>query len=452
MLNDTPKAGGTERGRTGSAGSIARTEPAPGPKEAPIATSDAPGGSVPYDVERIRNDFPIFREKPYGKPLVYLDNAATTQKPHAVIERIARYYSTENANIHRGVHYLSQIATGEYEAARERVRAFLGAAEAKEIVFVRGTTEAVNLVAQTFGRANIGAGDEVLITHLEHHSNIVPWQILCGQTGATLKIAPIDDRGEIILEEYEKLLGPRTKLVGVAHVSNSLGTINPVGRMIAMAHEHGASVLVDGAQAAAHTPIDVQGLDCEFYAISGHKMFGPTGIGALYGKRALLETMSPYQGGGDMIASVTFEKTTYNRLPHKFEAGTPNIAGAIGLGAAIDYLNAIGLGPIAAHEDQLLRYATERVSTEVPGIRLIGTAPRKACILSFTIGDIHAHDVGTILDQEGVAIRAGHHCTQPVMDRFGVPATVRASFAMYNTREDADRLVAALHKVREIFG
>jgi cysteine desulfurase/selenocysteine lyase len=404
-----------------------------------------------YDVEAVRRDFPILKQQVHGKPLAYLDNAATTHKPQAVIDAVSGYYARSNANIHRGVHFLSEQATAEYEAVRDKARAIVGAADRSEIIFLRGTTEAVNLVAQAYGRSNLGPGDEILITTMEHHSNIVPWQILCEQTGATLCVAPINDDGEVILEEYERLLQARTRIVGVTHISNALGTINPVREMIAMARRHGATVLVDGAQATAHTRVDVGALDCDFYTVSGHKMLGPTGIGFLYGRREILETMSPYQGGGDMIASVSFEKTTYNRLPHKFEAGTPHIAGVSGLGAAIDYLQEIGLEQVAAHEADLLDYATQKIAA-IPGVRLVGTAQRKAAIVSFTLDQVHPHDVGTILDREGVAVRAGHHCAQPVMERFGVPATVRASFALYNTREEVDALERAILKVKEFFG
>ncbi len=415
-------------------------------KTATGALSALPG----LDIERIRQDFPILREKIHGKPLVYLDNAATTQKPQVVIDRVARYYERENANIHRGVHLLAERATEEYEAARKTAQAFLNAARTEEVIFVRGATEAINLVAQTYGRAHVGAGDEVLITGMEHHSNIVPWQILCEEKKGKLRVAPINDRGELVLEEFERLLEPRTKLVAVTHVSNALGTINPVRRMIEMAHARNIPVLVDGAQAAPHLKVDVQALDCDFYAFSGHKVYGPTGIGVLYGRSALLEAMPPYQGGGDMISSVTYEKTIYNKLPYKFEAGTPDIAGVIGLGAALEYVKNLGIDKIAAHEDELLEYATRAISA-IPDVRLIGTAKEKAGVLSFVLGDIHAHDVGTILDQEGIAIRTGHHCSQPVMQRFGVPATARASFGLYNTREEVDALARGIRKVREVF-
>jgi cysteine desulfurase/selenocysteine lyase len=403
------------------------------------------------DVEKIRAQFPILKQRVHGKPLVYLDNAATSQKPQIVLDRIARYYEEENANIHRGVHYLSERATADYEAARSTVQGFLHAARSSEIIFVRGTTEGINLVAQTYGRANVSAGDEVLITAIEHHSNIVPWQMLCGEKQARLRVAPINDRGEVLLDEFEKLLTPRTKIAAITHVSNALGTVNPVKQMVEMAHRRNIPVLVDGAQAVPHIPVDVQALDCDFYAFSGHKVYGPTGIGVLYGKAALLEAMPPYQGGGDMISSVTFEKTTYNKLPYKFEAGTPDIAGVIGLGAALEYTQGIGLDAIAEHEHDLLEYATTKIGA-IPGVRLIGTAAQKAGVLSFLLNDIHPHDVGTILDQEGIAIRTGHHCSQPVMDRFGIPATARASFAVYNTRADIDALAKGIERVREVLG
>jgi len=407
----------------------------------------APGN---LDVERVRADFPILGQEIYGKPLVYLDSAATSQKPRAVIDAIAKYYLRDNANVHRGVHLLSERATQAYEGARGKVQRFINAAHDHEIVFVRGTTEAINLVAQTYGRRRVQAGDEILITEMEHHSNIVPWQILCEEKGAVLRVAPIDDEGQLVLGELERLIGPRTRLLSLAHVSNALGTINPVRRIVEMAHQRHVPVLVDGAQAAPHLALDMQALGCDFYAFSGHKLFGPTGIGVLYGKSELLDEMPPYQGGGDMISSVTFEKTTYNRLPYKFEAGTPDIAGAIGLGAAIDYVSALGLSAIAAHEHDLLAYGTEALR-RVPGLRLIGTAKEKASVLSFCLGDLHPHDVGTVLDREGIAIRTGHHCAQPLMRRLGLAATVRASLAPYNRREDIDALVSGLHKVMEVF-
>jgi cysteine desulfurase/selenocysteine lyase len=403
------------------------------------------------DAEQLRKDFPILQQEVHGRPLVYLDNAATTQKPRVVIDALRSYYETDNANVHRGVHQLSERATEAYEEARRRVRAFLNAAHEREIVFVRGTTEGINLVAQTFGRRTVRAGDEILITALEHHSNIVPWQMLCEEQGATLRVVPIDDAGQVDQDAFRRLLGERTRLVAIAHVSNALGTVLPVKAMIEAAHRQGAAVLIDGAQAAPHVPVDVQALDCDFYAFSGHKVYGPTGIGALYGKAERLERMPPYQGGGDMIKSVTFEKTTYNDVPYKFEAGTPNIAGAIGLGVAVEYLRSLGLDRVAAHEHELLSYATGPLA-RIPGVRLIGTAREKAAVLSFLVEGIHAHDVGTILDRQGVAVRTGHHCAMPVMARFGVAATTRASLALYNTRADIDALVAALAKVREIFG
>ena len=403
-----------------------------------------------FDVEKVRHDFPILREKVRGRTLVYLDNAATSQKPQVVIDAISRHYERGNANIHRGVHFLSEHATEEHEAARATVQSFLNAEEASEIIFVRGATEAINLVAQTYGRTQVGPGDEVLITAMEHHSNIVPWQILCEQKGGRLRVVPINESGELLLEEFQKLLNTRTKIVAVTQVSNALGTINPVRRIIEMAHRENIPVLVDGAQAVPHLKVDVQALDCDFYVFSGHKLYGPTGIGVLYGKSALLDAMPPYQGGGDMISSVTFEKTIYNKLPYKFEAGTPHVAGAIGLGAAFDYVNGLGMDNVAAYEHEVLTYATEAVAA-IPGIRLIGTAREKAGVLSFLLGSIHPHDIGTILDQEGIAIRAGHHCAQPIMQRFGIAATARASFGLYNTKEEVDALVEGIQKVREVF-
>jgi cysteine desulfurase/selenocysteine lyase len=398
-----------------------------------------------------RHHFPVLRQWVNGKPLVYFDNAATSQKPQVVIDAMMRYYEEENSNIHRGVHYLSTRATAAYEKARDRVAGFLHASSPTEIIFVRGTTEAINLVAHSFSRKGLAAGDEVLITTMEHHSNIVPWQLVCEEKGALLRVAPINGRGELILEEYERLLGPRTKIVAFGHVSNALGTINPAKRMIELAHERGIPVLVDGAQAVPHMPVNVVELDADFYAFSAHKMFGPTGVGALYGKKQILETLPPYQGGGDMIRSVTFAKTTYADLPARFEAGTPNIGGAIGLGAAIDYLEKLDMSVLEAHEKLLLDYATEKVSV-IPGVRIIGTAREKAGVLSFVMEGLHPHDIGTILDTEGIAIRTGHHCAQPVMAFFGVPATARASFAFYNTKEEVDALVRGLHHVREVLG
>src|ERR1700733_13534168 len=392
-----------------------------------------------FDVQDIRKDFPILSQKIHGKPLVYLDNAASTQKPKMVVDAICHTYLTEYANIHRGVHLLSELCTKAYEDTRVVLQHFIHAREAREIVFVRGTTEGINLVAQTFGRKNVGEGDEVLISGLEHHSNIVPWQLLCEEKNARLRVVPIDDNGDLILEEFERLLSPRTKIVAIAHVSNALGTINPISEMIRLAHDRGVPVLVDGAQAAPHLKVDVQELDADFYTFSGHKIYGPSGIGVLYGKASILESMPPYQGGGDMISSVTFEKTTYNVLPYKFEAGTPNIGGTIGFGAAIDYVEKIGLDVIAAYEHGLLKHATEVVS-DIPGVRIVGTAKEKAAVVSFVMEGIHPHDIGTILDQQGIAVRTGHHCAQPIMDRFGIPATARASMAFYNTIEEIDAL------------
>lgn len=403
-----------------------------------------------FDVESLRQDFPILARTVRDKPLVYLDNAATAQKPAQVIETVAEYYRGYNSNIHRGVHSLSEEATAAYESARGKCRSFINADSDKEIIFVKGTTEAINLVVNTYGRSNIQAGDEIIISWMEHHSNIVPWQLFCEQTGAVLKVIPINDAGELIMDEYKKFLGARTKMVAVGHISNALGTINPVKEIIDLAHAHNAAVLIDGAQAAPHTTIDVQALDCDFYAFSSHKLFGPTGVGVLYGKQALLETMPPYQGGGDMIKMVTFEKTVYNDLPYKFEAGTPHIAGVIGLGAAIDYVSAIGLDAIANYEHELLEYAIE-AALRIEGLRLIGTAKNKASILSFVLDKVHPHDLGTILDHEGIAIRTGHHCAMPVMDRFAVPATARASFAFYNTREEVDILIAGIENAKKVF-
>ncbi|VVO34577.1 cysteine desulfurase [Pseudomonas fluorescens] len=404
-----------------------------------------------YDVERVRQMFPILAQQIYGKPLVYLDSAATSQKPLAVIEAMSHFFLRENANVHRGVHYLSVRATEEYEKARAKVQGFLNAEQVEEIVFVRGTTEAVNLVAQTYGKAQVRAGDEVLISAMEHHSNIVPWQMLCEQTGARLRVAPINDSGELLLDELERLIGPRTRLLAVTHVSNVPGTINPIRRIVELAHARGVRVLVDGAQAAPHLEkVDVRALGCDFYALSGHKMYGPTGIGVLYGRHELLEAMPPYQGGGDMILSVSFEKTVYNKPPYRFEAGTPNMAGAIGLGAAIDFIGELGPAAIAAHEQSVLAYATKAL-TAVPGLRLIGTAAQKVGVLSFVLDGIHPHDIGTILDREGIAIRTGHHCAQPLMNRFGVAATARASLGCYSTEQDIDALVTGLAKVQEVF-
>ncbi len=407
-----------------------------------------------HDILRIagcRHHFPLLRQLVNGKPLVYFDNAATSQKPQVVIDAMVKYYETENSNIHRGVHYLSERATQAYERVRAKVKAFVNAEDQREIIFVRGTTEAINLVAHSFGKIHVHPGDEILVSAMEHHSNIVPWQILCEERDATLKVIPMNDRGELLMDEYERLLSDRTRIVAVTHVSNALGTINPVKDIVAKAHARGIPVLVDGAQAVPHMHVDVRDLDCDFYAFSAHKMFGPTGVGILYGKRRWLEAMPPYQGGGDMIKSVTFEKTIYNDLPYKFEAGTPNIGGGIGLGAAIDYLHELDLGGVQQLEHDLLAYATEKILT-IPGVRIIGTAAQKAAVLSFTMEGIHPHDIGTILDVEGVAIRTGHHCAQPVMQFFGVPATARASFAFYNTKEEVDAFIKALHKVIEVLG
>ncbi|MGB8437218.1 MAG: cysteine desulfurase [Burkholderiales bacterium] len=407
--------------------------------------------ALPLDVERIRADFPILSEvRVNGKPLAYLDNGASSQMPRQVIDRLVRYQTREHANIHRGVHYLSATATAAFEAARATVRRFLNSREDREIVFTSNVTDSINLVAHGYGRAFIGAGDEIIITHLEHHANIVPWQMLCEEKGAKLRVAPINDAGEVIMEEFEKLFGPRTRFVSVTHVANALGTINPVRAMIEIAHRHGVPIMVDGAQAVQHMAVDVQALDCDFYAFTGHKVFGPTGVGVLYGKAALLEKMRPFRGGGDMILSVTFEKTTYNAIPFKFEAGTPPIAQAIALATALDYVQEIGFERISAHEAELLRYATESLRA-IPGVRIIGTAREKASVLSFNVGEIHPHDVGSLLNDDGVAVRTGHHCAQPVMDRFGVPATARASFAFYNTLAEVDQLAASVRRVQKLF-
>ena len=405
----------------------------------------------PLDVEALRRDFPVLGRSVHGKPLCYLDNAASSQRPRVVIDAISRYYENSHANVHRGVHALSQEATDLFEGARESVRRFVNAASTREIVFVRGTTEAVNLVAQSWGRPRLGPGDEIVVSHLEHHANIVPWQMLCGQTGARLRVIPMTRSGELDFDAYRALLGPRTRLLALTHVSNALGTVVPVRDYIAEARRHGVAVLLDGAQAVPHMQVDVQSLDCDFYCFSAHKMCGPTGIGVLYGREALLRAMPPWQGGGDMILSVSFERTTYNDLPWKFEAGTPHIAGAVGLAAAIDYLGAIGMERVAAAEHRLLEYATARLTT-VPGLEIVGTAPAKAAVVSFTLGRVHPHDLGTILDMEGVAIRTGHHCAMPVMEFYGIPATARASFAFYNTRAEVDRLVDSLGVALEMLG
>lgn len=404
-----------------------------------------------FDVRTMRELFPILSTSVHGKPLVYLDNAASTQKPESVIHAVDRYYRSQNANIHRGVHYLSEVATFEYEKSRGKVKNFIHAADNKEIIFTKGTTESINLVAQSFGRSFIAAGDEVIISAMEHHSNIVPWQMMCEERGAKLRVIPMDDNSELLIDEFERMLSPKTKIVSVVYISNSLGTVNPVKTIIDLAHRRGIPVLIDGAQAVAHTVVDVQELDCDFFAFSGHKLFAPTGVGVLYGKKEWLEKMRPYQGGGDMIRSVSFEKTTYNDLPYKFEAGTPNISGGIGLGAAIDFVQHVGLDAVAAHERDLLAYATDRLS-QIDGLRIVGTAREKASVISFTLAYAHPHDIGTVLDREGIAIRTGHHCTQPVMQRFGIPATARASVSLYNTREEIDILVRGINMVKEIFG
>jgi len=406
--------------------------------------------ALTYDVERIRADFPILRLDVNGHRLVYLDNAASSQMPRQVIDRLVRYQSEQHANVNRGVHHLSETATFEYEEARRKVQRFINAREDREVIFTSGTTDAINLVTHGYGRKFISAGDEIILTTLEHHSNIVPWQMLAEEKGARIRVVPVDDSGDLLIDEYEKLFNARTKFVGVMHVSNALGTINPVKRMIAFAHARGVPVLVDGAQAVPHLPVDVQDLDADFYAFSGHKMCGPTGIGILHGKASILETMQPFKGGGDMILSVTFEKTTYNTLPHRLEAGTPPIAGAVGIGAAVDYLSAIGMDAIAAHEHELLDYATVQMS-RLKGVHIIGTAAHKASVLSFTVDGVHPHDVGTLLNEEGIAVRTGHHCAQPVMQRFHVPATSRASFALYNTMAEVDALVAGVRKVQKVF-
>jgi cysteine desulfurase/selenocysteine lyase len=414
----------------------------------------APAGkdtAAPYDVQRVRADFPILSRSVHGLPLVYLDNAATTQKPQAVLDAIARYYGTINSNVHRGVHELSARATDAFEAGRERVRQFFNAEHAHEIIFTRNATESINLVAQSFALPQLRDGDEIVVSAMEHHSNIVPWQLVCERTGARLRVAPIDDRGALILEQFESLLGSRTRLVSMTHMSNALGTVTPVQDIVRLAHARSIPVLLDGSQAAYHMPVDVRAIGCDFYAATGHKLYGPTGIGVLYGRSALLEEMPPFLGGGDMIRSVTFERSTWNALPHKFEAGTPDIAGVVGLHAALDYLDAVGRERISAHERGLLAHAT-RVLEEIPGLHLIGTAPTKASILSFVMDGVHPHDIGTVVDREGVAIRTGHHCAQPVMERFSIPATARASLAMYNTTEELDALGRALRRVREVFG
>jgi cysteine desulfurase / selenocysteine lyase len=414
-----------------------------------VVTPSAPNGV--WDVERIRKDFPALHQEVHGKPLVYLDNAATSQKPQSVIDALVAYYTFDNSNVHRGVHRLSERATEAYESARTRIQRHLNAPSPREIVFVRQATEGINLVMASYGRQFVGGGDEIVISAIEHHANIVPWQMLCEEKGARLRVVPIDDRGDLLMEEYTDLLGPRTKLVAITQVSNALGTVTPIKEIIGLAHQQGVPVLVDGAQAVPHQPVDVRDLDCDFYVFSGHKAYGPTGIGVLYGKEQWLERMPPFQGGGDMIKSVTFEKTTYNELPYKFEAGTPHIAGAVGLAAGLEYIAGLGLDQIRDYEHELLAYGTELLSA-IPGVRLIGTARHKAAVLSFVLDRVHAHDLGTILDQQGVAVRAGHHCAMPVMQRFGVAATARASMAFYNTRAELETLAAAIERAREIFG
>ncbi|MFQ5719909.1 MAG: SufS family cysteine desulfurase [Acidobacteriota bacterium] len=415
------------------------------------ASAPASCAPEPLDVESLRGDFPALDQQVHGHPLIYLDNAATTQKPESVLAAMDRFYRHDCSNVHRGVHTLSGRATTSYESARGKVRRLIGAADDREIIMVRGATEGINLVAATYGRARVAAGDEILVTNMEHHSNIVPWQILCEERGATLRVAPIDDRGALCLDEYEKLLSSRTRIVAMTHQSNALGTVNPVEEMARLAHAHGAVVLMDGAQAVAHQRVDVRELDADFYVLSGHKMYGPTGIGVLYGKTEHLAAMPPYQGGGDMILSVTFEKTVYNELPFKFEAGTPNVAGAIGLGAAVDYLQAVGVERVGAHEHDLIEHGT-RLLSQIPGVRLIGTAPHKSGVLSFVVEGVHPHDIGTLLDGEGIAVRTGHHCSQPVMRHFDVAATVRASVALYNTRDEMERLAAGVRRVIEVLG
>ena len=415
-----------------------------------MTTEDRAATAAVFDVNKVRDDFPILKQRVNGHPLVYLDNGATSQKPQSVIDAIVGYYTTTNSNVHRGVHTLSQQATDGYEGARAKVRHFINAGDDREIIFTRNTTEGINLVAHSYGRQNIGPGDDIIVSNMEHHSNIVPWQMLCEEIGANLRVVPIDDSGELLMDEYEKLLSPRTKLVSITHVSNALGTILPAAEIVRMAHDYGAPVLLDGAQAVPHMPVDMKELDCDFYAFSGHKLFGPTGIGILYGKTEYLEAMPPFLGGGEMIKSVTFEKTIYNDLPYKFEGGTPDIAGAIGLGAAIDYVNNLGFDQITAHEEELLRYGTDALSS-IAGVQIIGTAPHKAGILSFIMEGVHPHDIGTILDEQGIAIRTGHHCAQPVMQRFQIPATARASLAFYNTKEDIDALVKGIDRVLEVF-
>ncbi len=425
--------------------------PNPAMEVAGMTRTHQEAGAPAFDAARIRRDFPALHQEVRGKPLVYLDSAATSQKPRAVIDAIGTYYERHNANVHRGVHALSVRATELYEGAREKARAFINAAGAEEVIFVRGTTEGINLVASSFGQARVRSGDEILITAMEHHSNIVPWQMLCQRTGAELKVLPMGRDGDLVMKELPGMLNERTRLVAVTHVSNSLGTVNPVAEIIAIAHEREIPVLVDGAQAVPHFRVDVRDIDADFYVFSGHKMYGPTGVGVVYARKSILETLPPFQGGGDMIASVTFEKTTYNTLPHRFEAGTPDIAAAVGLGAAIDYIHAAGFSAIERHEDELVAFAVDAIAS-VPGVTLVGTPRRRAGVVSFTLEGVHPHDVGMILDNDGIAIRAGHHCTQPVMDFYGIPATNRVSLALYNTRADVERLIAGLSHVRKVFG
>jgi cysteine desulfurase/selenocysteine lyase len=417
----------------------------------PVVSPARPAVSppAPFDVEAVRREFPVLAQRPYGKRLAFLDSGATAQKPQAVIDAVSRFYSQDNSNVHRGVYDLAERATAAFEGARKRIARYIGA-DPREVIFTRGTTEGVNLVAQTYGRAHVGPGDEILVTGMEHHSNIVPWQMLAAEKGARLVVVPVDDQGELHLADFDRLIGPRTRMVAVTQVSNVLGTVNPVKEIVKLAHARGVPVLVDGAQAMPHGKVDVRDLDADFYVFSGHKMFGPTGIGVLYGKAKILEAMPPWQGGGDMILSVSFEGTKFNTIPYRFEAGTPDAAGAIGLAAAVDWLEGLDRAGAEAHERDLLDYATRRLE-EIPGLRILGTARGKAAVISFVLEGVHPHDVGTIVDREGVAVRAGHHCAQPLMERFGVPATVRASFALYNTREDVDQLVRALQRVREMF-
>ena len=428
----------------------AATLPSQGVSACAVPAAGQTTAAPTFDVERIRGDFPILKLLVDSKPLVYLDNAASSQMPQQVIDRLAVYHSSEHANIHRGVHYLSETATATYEAARRKLQQFINAPEEREVIFTSGTTDAINLVMHGYGRKFIKSGDEIILTTLEHHSNIVPWQMLAEETGARIRVAPVNDAGELVIDAYQKLFNERTKLVGVTHISNALGSINPIKEMIAFAHSNGTPVLVDGAQATPHMQVDVQDLDCDFYTFSGHKLCGPTGIGILYGKASLLEKMQPFKGGGDMILSVTFEKTTYNTIPYKFEAGTPPIAAAVGLAAAVDYMSAIGMHNVAAHEAELLKYATSQM-TNMPGVRIIGTAQNKAAVISFTVDGVHPHDVGTLLNQAGVAVRTGHHCAQPVMQRFNVPATSRASFAFYNTLDEVDVLIGGIRDVQQVF-